>query len=231
MQAAEVNDAQRVLRRGVHLGLVTTYRHQLQRLCADITLNRTYHTISQRENPAVCKRQLLHQCWHRCCCCAAADKRNVALLLLRVQHCLWLWLLLKLMLLILKSLTATQATLKAIQKQTGLKELSLRDVPMDSFQVCYERVCMQMYVWYTHSEVSEAEDWFRLWLCMAASLCYKSSSMGVSQQTASILALSRHSISKRQAVDPSRPCVTLKHATCFIPRTSGVHWAAASPGN
>lgn len=28
-----------------------------------------------------------------------------------------------------------QATLKAIQKQTGLKDLSLRDVPMDSFQV------------------------------------------------------------------------------------------------
>uniref|UniRef100_A0A383W9N4 Uncharacterized protein n=1 Tax=Tetradesmus obliquus TaxID=3088 RepID=A0A383W9N4_TETOB len=30
---------------------------------------------------------------------------------------------------------AAEATLKAIQKQTGLKELSLRDVPMDSFQV------------------------------------------------------------------------------------------------
>jgi hypothetical protein len=29
-----------------------------------------------------------------------------------------------------------QATIKAIQQKTGLKDLSLRDVPMDSFQVC-----------------------------------------------------------------------------------------------
>eukprot|EP00882_Tetradesmus_deserticola_P019295 GHRQ01020758.1.p1 GENE.GHRQ01020758.1~~GHRQ01020758.1.p1 ORF type:complete len:156 (+),score=33.76 GHRQ01020758.1:268-735(+) len=33
------------------------------------------------------------------------------------------------------AMQAAEATLKAIQKQTGLKELSLRDVPMDSFQV------------------------------------------------------------------------------------------------
>lgn len=32
--------------------------------------------------------------------------------------------------------TGVQVTIKAIQKQTGAKELSLRDVPMDSFQVC-----------------------------------------------------------------------------------------------
>ncbi|KAF6256957.1 hypothetical protein COO60DRAFT_1626982 [Scenedesmus sp. NREL 46B-D3] len=33
------------------------------------------------------------------------------------------------------AMQAAEATLKAIQKQTGLTELSLRDVPMDSFQV------------------------------------------------------------------------------------------------
>lgn len=29
-----------------------------------------------------------------------------------------------------------QATIKAIQQKTGIKDMSLRDVPMDSFQVC-----------------------------------------------------------------------------------------------
>lgn len=34
------------------------------------------------------------------------------------------------------AMQAAEATIQAIQKQTGLKELSLRDVPMESFQVC-----------------------------------------------------------------------------------------------
>jgi hypothetical protein len=38
---------------------------------------------------------------------------------------------------------AVQATIKAIQRKTGLKDLSLRDVPMDSFQVCLlQRHCL-----------------------------------------------------------------------------------------
>lgn len=36
------------------------------------------------------------------------------------------------------AMQAAEATIKAIQKQTGLQELSLRDVPMESFQVCVQ---------------------------------------------------------------------------------------------
>jgi hypothetical protein len=42
-------------------------------------------------------------------------------------------------------LLALQATIKAIQRKTGLAELSLKDVPMDSFQVsCQALFTLQM---------------------------------------------------------------------------------------
>jgi hypothetical protein len=68
-------------------------------------------------------------------CCFSSAGIAAAVLLLLLRRWVRLWLPSMLMHVIMTSSAATQATLKAIQKQTGLKELSLRDVPMDSFQV------------------------------------------------------------------------------------------------
>jgi hypothetical protein len=100
------------------------------------------------------------------------------------------------------SCCGTQATLKAIQKQTGLKELSLRDVPMDSFQVggySFAAAAAATYICYMHtarfadtSYTPRVTKHCHALLLKSSSMCVPIASPHLSSET---LALTRCSIS------------------------------------
>jgi hypothetical protein len=69
MQAAEVGDAQRVLRGGLHLGLVTSC---LSPIAPPVAVIASTASLAKEMRPSSQGRLLLHQCWHCCRCCAAA---------------------------------------------------------------------------------------------------------------------------------------------------------------